>query len=330
MAIQKKNYRVFLYEGIRITVFCILVTAIFWLIGAKQSTLLIVFNVAVMACAATFVPERRNLWLIAEGAAVIILSIILGGVSGYYFPISSKILSILFAIFAFLLTRDKLQNGIFVTSAVMFLIFTELPFDASTAITNGLYSLIIIPLIVVFYWITDRRIYFSNRSEKCVIEKHHRIAMAYIVGLALLGSWILEAILNRYTSITHLYWIGLTVLVVIQSSQGKTIKISLVRILVNTIGAALVIVIMTYLMPLDFWVNFTFLVMLLFGIFSLGYSYIGRTLFIEMFVLSFTHILGNYHNIVAYDRILLTFVGGCLVILSTLVFHKLKFLPKEW
>ena len=68
----------------------------------------------------------------------------------------------------------------------------------------------------------------------------------------------------------------------------------------------------------------------IFGIFSLGYSYIGRTLFIEMFVLSFTHILGNYHNIVAYDRILLTFVGGCLVILSTLVFHKLKFLPKEW
>ena len=46
------------------------------------------------------------------------------------------------------------------------------------------------------------------------------------------------------------------------------------------------------------------------------------TLFIEIFVLGFTHLLGSFHNVIAIDRIILTFIGGGIVILITLL-HRL-------
>lgn len=71
-------------------------------------------------------------------------------------------------------------------------------------------------------------------------------------------------------------------------------------------------------MPDDFWINFLLLVFLLFMIFCMGFSYIYRTLFIEMFVLGFTHLLGGYHMVLAEDRVTLTLIGGIIVILVTL------------
>ena len=52
-------------------------------------------------------------------------------------------------------------------------------------------------------------------------------------------------------------------------------------------------------------------------IFCMGFSYIYRTLFIEMFVLGFTHLLGEYHMVLAEDRVILTLIGGIIVILVT-------------
>lgn len=97
---------------------------------------------------------------------------------------------------------------------------------------------------------------------------------------------------------------------------------ALQRIIINACGALLVVLLMTYIVPNDFWINFFLLVVLLFGIFALGFSNVWRTLFIELFVLSFTHLLGQYQNIIAYDRIFLTFLGCLLAISSNLVVYR--------
>ncbi len=80
-------------------------------------------------------------------------------------------------------------------------------------------------------------------------------------------------------------------------------------------------------MPSEFWINFTLLVVFLFLIFALGFSYFFRTLFIELFVLGFTHLLGKYQNFIAFDRIIMTLIGGAIVILSTLFVYFLY--PKQ-
>lgn len=145
-----------------------------------------------------------------------------------------------------------------------------------------------------------------------------------VAVFALACSWLISHFLQAYTTLSHLYWIGLTALVVIQGSQQKTIQTSLIRIAVNAFGALLVVLLFSYLMPPNFRLNFLLLVLFLFLIFALGFSYIGRTLFIELFVLGFTHLLGDYQNVIALDRVILTLIGGAIVIFVTFITYFLN------
>ena len=106
---------------------------------------------------------------------------------------------------------------------------------------------------------------------------------------------------------------------VIQGSQQKTITTSLKRIIINGIGALIAVLLFTYLLPPNFWINFSTLVVFLFLIFFLSFSYIGRVLFIELFVLVFAYMLGTFHTLIATDRFLLTLIGGLIVIMVTAV-----------
>lgn len=126
------------------------------------------------------------MWLVAEGTIVILFSILSGAVIGFYLPILSKVFCIVYAVLAFWLPRTKAQRTLFVTSAVMFLIFASLPFNFHQGLSNAIYGLLIVPLILLFYGLFDFHIY----SETLAANKsktENQIIPAYIAGVALSG-----------------------------------------------------------------------------------------------------------------------------------------------
>lgn len=317
------NYKSFVIESIKITAFCLAVTGLFFVFGAARDTLLIVFNMCVMSAAATFSIGQKHIRHIMLGSAVVISSIIVGGLLGFYVPNIAKVTTILYAGFAFYLSKKQYQLNIFVTSAVMFLIFSALPFDLNTGLWYALDGFIVLIFFVGFYSLFEDK-KFTNIKQKInheVIEHNHKSAIIAVLSLIL--AWIISAVLSIYVQFSHAYWIGLTALVIIQGARQKTLRTSIKRILVNAVGAIIIVVLFNYIMPTTFWVNFILLVVFLFLIFSLGFSYVGRTLFIELFVLGFTHLLGSYQNTVALDRVVLTLIGGSIVMFATPVSYLL-------
>lgn len=132
-------YSAFALEAVKITLFCILVTGLFKLFDAANNTLLIVFNMAVMSSAATFSVEKKQLQHVILGSSVIVLSIVAGGIIGDYFPLSGKLLTVIYAGLAFYLPKIKYKINIFVTGSVMFLIFTALPFNWQDGLQDAVF-----------------------------------------------------------------------------------------------------------------------------------------------------------------------------------------------
>lgn len=317
-------YVYYFLEATKITFFCLLIAGIFKLMGVSTDTLLIVFNMAVMSAAATFSPVQKKLDHILLGSIVIVISIVLGGLVGFYFPISAKFLTIIYAGLAFLVPKTKNKNTIFVTGAVMFLIFASLPFNYHYALRYFLCGLIVIIFFGIIVGLANLKTLTLTQSLEAKLENNTINALMAVTALSL--GWLISFMLSTYTTISHLYWIGLTILVILQGSQQKNISTAIKRILINLCGALIVVILFNYVIPSNFWINFILLTVFLFLIFALGFSYIWRTLFIEMFVLGFTHLLGSYHDIIAIDRIILTIIGGMLVILTTLLY---RFLVKS-
>lgn len=309
---------VFVFEACKISFFCLLVTGCFFLFNASQQTLLIVFNMAVMSSAATFAPGRNSIIHLLIGSSIIIISIIAGGILGYYYPNITNALTIIYGILSFLLPKTRSMTGALVTGTVMFLIFSFLPFNFNQGIHYLAYGLIIALSISIIYFALDF-LFYKHAPAISFVDPNAQKNMSLVAGSTLIAGYAVVYYLRAYTHIQHLYWIPLTILVVIQSACSNTINIAMKRIIVNVIGAILIVVLLNTVIPNDFWWNFIMLCIFLFCIFFFGFSYIARTLFIELFVLSFTHLLGNYHNVIAYDRILLTFIGGLTVILITLL-----------
>lgn len=311
------SYKAYLFESLKITTFCLFVTALFKLGGASNNTLLIVFNMAVMSSAATFSVEKKHLYHVVWGSAAMVISIISGGILGYYSPCAAKLLTIIYAGLAFYLPREKAITNIFVTSAVMFLVFTESPFNWQIGVHYGLNGIIVITIFIIFYLLFDSPHQNISKEESISVNNYANQVATINAVSSLSIAFAISYMLSFHSQVTHLYWIGLTVLVIIQASQQKTIYISIKRILINTLGAILIVTLFNYVAPLGFWIHFAFLVLFLFCIFSFGFSYAGRTLFIELFVLGFTHMLGGYQNTIAFDRVILTLIGGTIVIVMT-------------
>ena len=223
-------------------------------------------------------------------------------------------------VLAFLVPKTKIKTNIFVTGAIMFLIFSSLPFSFNLAIKYFIYGAVVVILFSAVTWGVNLKLHKHVRySSKDELSSGNKINASIAVS-ALVLAWLISYILKQYSSISHLYWISLTILVVIQGAQQKNIHTAMKRILINFIGAIAIILLFNYVIPTGFWVNFILLTAFLFLIFALGFSYVWRTLFIEMFVLGFTHVLGSYHVFIALDRIILTTIGGGLVISNNHLF----------
>ena len=87
----------------------------------------------------------------------------------------------------------------------------------------------------LFFIRTTRKAEISGPLSEEQTHRYHITAMIAVISLIL--AEIISYFLSAHFQFSHLYWIGLTALVVIQSSQRKTIQTSFKRILVNTAGA---------------------------------------------------------------------------------------------
>ena len=316
---MNNNYQFFLIEACKITGYCLLIVAVLWVCGANNQTILIAFNMTVMSCAATLSAEKNNLRDVLIGCTVVVVSVLAGGFIGNYFPDIALWSVLVYAILAFLIPKTVYFRSVFSMGALVYLIFSWMHFSWSSGwiyTLTGLFVIIMLALFFIFFNRND----FLEKDDRMPVMDRSRYLAALAVGFSLVIALFVVWLLKRYTHLNHLYWVGLTALTVIQGSLIKNIfKVALLRVLVNVIGALLIVLLLVYVIPPDFLVNFILLVIFLFCIFALSFSYVLRVLFIELFVLGFTHYYGHYQNTLPYDRALLTLIGGAIVMVSALL-----------
>lgn len=310
-------YKTFLIEAIKVTVLCALIAFYFGWAGASHNLTLLMFTMGVLACAATFSPAKKSKVNLALGGTVVLISITLGGLLGHYMPLLAKVLMIIYAALAFYLPKTNDKRAIFVNSALMFLVFTYLNFDAHIALTVFLHGIAVMVFFFLYFWLVEA-VHYRKVKPAAAIPTEGNRGGAIVVALSLIIGSICVYFLKTHTAMSHVFWVNLTIMMVVQGSWDKTIKTSILRVLTNSAGALIIIALFSYVIPPVFWINLVMLGVFLFLIFALGFSYIFRVLFIEMFVLGFAHLAGDFHNYIAYDRIILTLIGGVIVIVTTL------------
>ena len=87
------------------------------------------------------------------------------------------------------------------------------------------------------------RINVALSLKSSALNDHHQ-KKALICLVALILSTLISWHLHQTTHLHHLYWISLTVLVVLQASSEGAIKIALTRVGVNIVGALLTVLVM--------------------------------------------------------------------------------------
>ncbi len=324
------NKKVFVLESLRIALFCVGVTLLGLCLGVDQHAAVMIFVLAAMTSTATFLPKPRPMSFVLTASSLMVLSIVGGGVCGFYFPTLAKVIGTIAAILIFYFPKRASTTSAAVITVVMFFSFSSLSFDWVHGLQYLGYGAGVVVLSCLLHRLLEGKIYTDSTIDLSDASLSS-VRTASVVAMAFALGWVWYYLLYRYSTVEHLYWIAVTILVVIQGSQVSTIKRSMLRMLVNMVGAFCVLVLFEYAGRHLFWLDFGFVVLFLFAIFALGFSYVGRTFFIELFVLSMIHIMGEYHSALAYDRAILNLVGGCTVIFSTLVltplFNRLKSKP---
>ncbi len=318
--LQCSKYLPFIVQAMKITFSSLIVVLILWLCGANNDELAVSFIMMVMPFAATAPSGDKHIREIFYAGCIIVSSIIVGGLSGYYIPLIAPWLVIVYAVSAFLLPKTHIYTSIFVLGALMFLVFSSLPFSWDNGWGYIPCGAFVIFAMCCFFWAFHRST-FLNHYDYVSTNKRERNRSALVVGIALVLAWVCSALLKKHTALVHLYWIQLTVLVVMLASQQKFIRTALLRIVANILGVFVIIFLMYFIIPNVLWVNLLMLVILLFLIFACGFSYLLRTLFISMFVLTFMHLAERYSTFLAIDRIYLTLIGSALVMLSFCVVY---------
>lgn len=309
------KYTRFLLEAFQVTVIALIVLLILWLCGAHSQQLLIVLNMLVLSFVATYSGEDKHVKHIFRATSVIVASVILGGFVGFYAPLLAPWLVIIYTVLAFLRPKTKYYGITFVLGALIFLIFTSLPFSWQSGwayIPCGLF--VIFSLCVAFGLLHLKTFLIDNTFAK--INKSDRQMLALTAGIAMVLAWICFVLMQRYTKIEHLYWIGLTVLTVTMASQQHFVKTALLRILGNIFAVLFIVLLMRYVVAQEWWSEFLLLGVFFFLIFASGFSYVLRVMFIAMFVLTFMAVAEAYSAKVAIERIYLTLLGSGLVVFS--------------
>ena len=318
---EKTDYKGFFIEALKIFTFCVALMVAFALKGSSTKELLLLLNMAVMSSSATFSTKDEPLTIYLKAAVSIAFFSLLGGVIGFYFGILAKLLIVIFAAIAHLVPKRTFDFKILINSCFVFLIFSSVPFDLKDAISFSSDAALFIMAFCLFHLFFTK---LSNQNETLLDNKEHEILKknAGVAVGALSLCWIIVFFLKVRYNYNYLYWIPLTTLLVLQGSASKIIKTSLKRIFLSTIAAISSIYLFSYILPNIFALNIFVLFIILFCMFFFRYSENKRTIFIEIYVLGLTFLLGKQQGPVVFERILFTSIGAFVAIIATLVFDR--------
>ncbi|MEI8329549.1 MAG: FUSC family protein [Chlamydiia bacterium] len=324
-------YKSYAFQATKITVFCVLVTYFCRLMGASNQVLLVSFYMAVLTALGTFSVTQKQLSHVILGGVVIGGSLLVGAVLDFYYPIPAKLLAILYSGLAFYLPTKQYQANIYITGSITFLIFSILPFTFADAITYAPYCLGVFVIFILFHLLFDS-IGSRNLKDQIIrkLEVHRNHSTAVIAVSALFFSWLIGFYLSSYHHVPQIYWIELTALVVVAGARPSqnAIQTSIKRMIASTMAAVIIIFLFNNILPMIFWLNIAILTVLLFFIFFLQFNYLWKVLFTELFFLAITYLLGDHKERVIFARVILTAIGGLIVIITTwivdYVFRRLR------
>ncbi len=299
--------------------------------GASNRTLLVVLNISVLCSAALHNLEQKHPQEIILGSFLIISSIVIGGLLGFYLPEISIYFSFLYIFFAFFLPKTTTSSSVAVNGLLMFLIFSLVPFQWSIALGYLLAGLIILILFSTLYLSVNKELIRRQKELPChkKLEMRQRIQMTAVALTSFFIAWLIVRYIKIEQEFPKLFWMGLSVVLIIQGSHQRTILVSIKKISTNAAGALIAIFLFGSIIPEIFWLQYGALFVLLFCIFFTGFSFALKTFFIEIFVLGMAYLLGLSQEDVAEDRLLLTLIGGCIVVAVTLLFFVIKKLTKR-
>jgi MFS family permease len=311
----ESKYTPFIIKATKVTGVALIISFILWLCGATNRQILVSLVMMVLAFSATYSGEKKHIRHVFYSTLIIALSIIVGGFVGFYMPLITPWLVMIYAVLAFLIPKTKYYAIAFVLGSLMFLVFTSMPFSWAEGWRYILCALFVIFGLCFSFWVFHLKT-FLNEYDFVMTKKEDRQMSALTVGIAMVLAWICFVVLERYTKLEHLYWIGLTVLTVALASQQGFIRVAFLRIIANILAVLFIVVLMDFIVPEELWVEFLLLFVLFFLIFATGFSYVLRVMFIAMFVLTFMTIGEEYTTELAVDRVYFTLIGSGLVLLS--------------
>lgn len=326
------HYKSFAREAAQVVLLCLAVVLIFGAFGATDKTMLIAFTIAATASVVLYRHEKAYALQIACCCMIMGASISLGGIIGYYSEVMAEILTIAYAYLAFYLPKTRQTTSILVLGSLMFLIFSAYP----TPIPEGLHELGISALVALIFYIFYRFLNLSilekdyKKTDQPVFVRsyHEKVASSTIALLSLSVATVISHYLHITYHLPNAYWIELTIMMVIQGRLFELLPRTIMRMIISSFGAIVSVIIFGVLLPQEFWTTILALSVILFLVFFCSFNYNSRVFFIEVFVLGFAFLLGDYHAILAVDRILLSIIGGGLVIITTLLLWAVdKLLP---
>lgn len=320
------SYLPYAIEAAEIVILALILTFFLSLLGASQRTFLVILNMSVLCSAALHNLEQKHPQEIILGSFLIVSSIAIGGLIGFYLPSLSKYFAFLYIFFAFFLPKSTTASAVSINALLMFLIFSLVPFQWSTALAYLLAGLLVLILFTTIYLSINREIIQRQKelpSHK-KLELSQRIQMTLIALISFGLSWIIAKYITIEQEYPKLFWMGLSVVLIVQGSHQRTIIVSIKRIFTNGVGAIIAIYLFGSLIPEVFWMQYGALFILLFFIFFTGFSFALKSFFIEIFVLGIAYLIGLSQTDVAEDRLLLTLTAGLIVIGVTLFLFLIK------
>lgn len=311
-------------EGLKLTFFCLSMVGLLKVFGLSNQTSLVMFNLVVTAAIVTFATQLDFGSNSLVYNFIIVLSAISSGLIGFYFPNLARAITIVLAGLAFYLPKKKARFIIFIFSTTTFIVFSSNPFNFITGIKYLVIGFVVMISLKLYFDCFNVFFKVNNSNKKIDHSYSSNSDMCLIVMVSLIIAAMISKVILHYYITTHLYWMPLTIIMVVQTSQHATIVTSVKRIVANVLGALVMIIMFDYLLPDNFWINIGLLIICLMLIFTYWDKYIWRNLFVELFVFCCAHLVGVYQDSVAIDRIIFTLCGGGIVIIVTMatVFYR--------
>jgi hypothetical protein len=202
--------------------------------------------------------------------------------------------------------------------ALMFLIYTAMPFQPENTKYYIIGSCVIFVLFLIYYIVRNN--FYKSISEEAQKEELECIAcshIAVIIVISIIVGHFINRLIAGYYPLSHSYWISLSILVIIQNTYRKTIIICIKRILVNFAGAVIAVICFLYMFPNSAYFNFIFLIVIMFFIFLFGSSYTLRVIFIEIFIFGLALFNNRFFISTGVERVVDTIIGGVIVLVVT-------------